>query len=78
MPKSWHTSNGTFHTHGRGKLRTKFLDYSASTEYLVQPDIVKYDGTMTRQPGFDLIVGTNTLKELRTVLNVQIKEIGIN
>ena len=30
VPKSWHMSNGTFHMHGRGKLRIKFLDYSAS------------------------------------------------
>ena len=30
VPKSWHTSNGTFHMHGRGKLRFKILDYSAS------------------------------------------------
>ncbi len=64
VPKSWHTSNGTFHMHGRGKLRIKFLDYSASREYLVQPDIVEYDGTTLSQPGFDLILGTNTLKEL--------------
>ena len=35
VPKSWHTSIGTFHMHGRGKLRIKFLDYSASREYLV-------------------------------------------
>ncbi len=45
VPKSWHTSNGTFHKYGRGKLRIKFIDYSVSREYLVQPDIVEYDGT---------------------------------
>ena len=55
--------------HGRGKLRIKFLDYSASREYLVQPDIVEYDGTTMSKPGFDLILGTNTLKELGIVLN---------
>ena len=55
--------------HGRGKLRIKFLDYSACREYLVQPDIVEYDGTKMSKPGFDLILGTNTLKELGTVLN---------
>ena len=70
VPKSWHTSNGTFHMHGRGKLRIKFLDYSASREYLVQPDIVEYDGTTMSKPGFDLILGTNALKELGIVLNV--------
>ena len=55
--------------HGRGKLRIKFLDYSASMEYLVQPDIVEYDGKEMSAPGFDLILGTNTLKELGIVLN---------
>ena len=70
-------SNGTFHTHGRGKLRIKFLDYSASREYLVQPDIVEYDGTTMSQPGFDLILGTNTLRELGIVLNFRTKEIDI-
>ncbi len=78
VPKSWHTSNGTFQTHGRGKLRIKFLDYSASREYLIQPDVVEYDGTKMGEPGFDLILGTNTLKELGIVLNFQTKEIDID
>ena len=69
VPKSWHTSNGTFHMHARGKLRIKFLDYSASREYLVQLDNVEYDGNTMSQPGFDLILGTNTLKELGIALN---------
>ncbi len=68
-PKSWHMSHGTFHMHGRDELRIKFLDYSASREYLVQPYIVEYDGTTTSKPGFDLILGTNILKELGIVLN---------
>ncbi len=55
--------------HGGDKLIIKFLDYSASREYLVQPDIVEYDGTTISQPGFDLILGRNTLKELRIILN---------
>ena len=69
VPKSWHTSNGTFKTHGRCKLRIKLLDYSASREYLVQPDVVEYDGHSLSQPGFDIILGTNTLKELGVILN---------
>ncbi len=69
VPKSWHTSNGTFHTHGRGKLRIKILDYSGSREYLIQPDVEGYDGITVNQPGFDLILGTNTLKEIGIVLN---------
>ena len=62
MPKSWHVSNETFHMHRRGKLRIN-LDYSASREYMVQPDGVDYDGTTMSQPGFDLILGANILKE---------------
>ena len=69
VPKSWHMSNGTFHIHERGKLRIKFLDCSASRGYLVQPDIVEYDGTTMSKPGFDLILSTDTLKELGIVLN---------
>ena len=30
------------------------------------------------KPGFDLILGTNTLKEIRIVLNFQTKEIDID
>ena len=62
-------SNGCFQTHGRSKLRIQFLDYSASREYLAQPGIVEYDGQSVSQPGSDLILGTNTLKELGIVLN---------
>jgi hypothetical protein len=41
----------------------------------VHPDIVEYDGTRMGKPGFDLILGTNTLKELGIILNFQMKEI---
>ncbi len=64
--------------HGGDKLRIKFLDYSASREYSVQPDIVEYDGTTMSKTGFDLILGTNTLKELGIVLNFRRKEIDID
>ena len=72
MPKSWHTSNGTFKTHDRGKLRIKFLDYSASREYNIQPDIVEYDTTHISKPGFDLILGCKTIKELGVVRTKEI------
>ena len=43
VPKSWYTSNGCFHTKGRGKVKLKFVEYSKSKEYTVKPDVVKYD-----------------------------------
>ena len=43
VPKSWHTSNGSFLTKGRSKVNLKFFEYSNSKEYLVTPDVVEYD-----------------------------------
>ena len=77
-PKSWRTSNGSFQTNGRGKIRLKFFEYSASREYTVQPDIVEYDENHMTEPGFDLILGCNTMKELGIVLDFRTKEISID
>ena len=57
VPKSWHTSNGSFQTNGRANIRVKFLDYSASKEYFIQPDVMEYKNPMDK-PGFDLLVAT--------------------
>ena len=48
----------------QGEIREKFFDYSASREYFLQPDIVQYDTNVMIEPGFDLILGSNTMKEL--------------
>ena len=77
-PKSWRTSNGSFQTNGRGKIRLRFFEYSASREYTVQPDIVEYDENHMTEPGFDLILGCNTMKELGIVLDFRTKEISID
>ncbi len=74
-PKSWRTSNESFQTNGRGKIRLKFFEYSASREYTIQPDIVEYDLNHMNEPGFDLILGCNTMKELGIVLDFRTKEI---
>jgi hypothetical protein len=78
VPKSWHTSNGSFQTTGRGKIRVKFFEYSNSKEYLLQPDIVEYKEDDMTKPGFDLILGSNTLKELGIVLDFRTKEITVD
>ena len=67
VPKSWHTSNGSVQTNGGTKLRVKFFEYSTSREYFIQPDVVEYKDP-TEKPGFDLILGSNTMKELGIVL----------
>ena len=77
-PKSWCTSNGSFQTHGSGKFRLKFFEYSASREYTIQPDIVEYDENHMTEPGFDLILGCNSMNELGIVLDFRTKEITLD
>ena len=77
MPKSWHTSNRSFLTKGRAKLRVKFFEYSTSTEYFIQPDVLEYKDPIDK-PGFDLILGSNTMKELGIVLDFRTKEITLD
>ena len=77
MPKSWHTSNGSFQTNGRAKLRVKFVEYSTRREYFIQPDVVEYKDPIDK-PGFDLILGSNTMKELGIVLDCRTNEITLD
>ena len=67
-----------FQANGRGKLRLKFFEYSASREYTIQPDIVEYDNSHMNKPGFDLILGCNTMKELGIFLAFLTKEITLD
>jgi hypothetical protein len=50
MPKTWHTSNGDFHTKWKGDIQLKFFQYSNSKRVLVQPDVVEYDGDTVEKP----------------------------
>ena len=64
-------------TNGRTNLGVKFSDYSTSKEYFLQHDVVEYENPMDK-PGFDLILGSNTMKELGIVLDFRTKEITLN
>jgi hypothetical protein len=63
VPKSWCTSNGTFHTEGKGKLELQFFEYSHSKTVTLQPDIVEYDDN-SEKPTYDLIIGVESMKEI--------------
>ena len=78
VPKSWCTSNGDFHTEGRGEIGIKFYEYSHSKEAYIRPDIVEYDGEKLNKPVFDLIIGTKSMKELDIILNFNKQEITID
>ncbi len=77
-PKSQHTSNRSFQTNRRRKVRVKFSEYSASRENLLQPDIAKYDKDIMTKSGFGLILGSNTMKELGIVIDFWTKEITLD
>jgi hypothetical protein len=78
VPKSWCTSNGNFHTEGRGKLELKFFEYSNSKSVSIHPDVVEYDGDKLKRPVFDIIIGTQTMDELGIILNFKQQEITID
>jgi hypothetical protein len=61
VPKSWCTSNGNFHTEGRGKLKLEFFEYSNSKSVSIHPDIVEYDGDKLKRPVFMAMVRTSEL-----------------
>jgi hypothetical protein len=78
VPKSWCTSNGDFHTEGRGEIGIKFYEYSNSKEAYISPDVVEYDGEKLNKPVFDLIIGVETMKRLGIVLNFNKQDITID
>ena len=43
VPKTWCTSNGDFHTKGKGSLEVNCFEYSNSKAVFLTPDIVEYD-----------------------------------
>ena len=76
--KSWSTSNGIFHTEGKGSLEVKLSKYSNSKTVFVQPELVEYDGKSLGKPTFDLIIGTKTMTELGIILDFNNKVITID
>ncbi len=65
--------NGSFQTNGRAHMRVKFFVYLTSREYFIQPDVVEFKDPMDK-PGFDLLHGSNIMKELGIVLDFWTKE----
>ncbi len=76
VPQSWNTSNGIFHTKHKAGVELNFFDYSDSKRYYAEPDVVKYDEKS--KPQYDLILGTETMKELGIVLDFKLKTITID
>ena len=76
VPQSWNILNGMFQTKCKAETKLNFFEYSNSKRYRAEPDIVKYD--KNNRPQYDLILGTNTMKELGIVLYFKAKRITID
>jgi hypothetical protein len=78
VPQLWNTSNGIIQTKhkARVELNLNFCDCSDSKKYYSEPDVVEYKND--RNPQFDLILGTNTIKELGIVLDFKARRITID
>ena len=58
----------------KSKVKVHFYEYYGSREYYLHPDIVVFDKYDMKYPEFDLILGSNTLKELGIVLDFWTKK----
>ena len=76
-PQSWRTSNGTFTTNEVGDdLEFIFPEFSESKIVTVKPDVVRLPRD-SPQPGYDLIIGIETLVSLGAVLDFNSMEITV-
>ncbi len=75
-PQSWNTSNGIFQTKCKARVELNFFEYSDSKRYYSEPDVVEYE--KGSRPQYDLILGTETMKELDIVLDFKAKMITID
>ncbi len=67
FPPSWNTSNGIFQTKLKARIELNFCKYSDSKRFYSEPDVVEYKNASKLQ--YDLILGTETMKELGIVLD---------
>jgi hypothetical protein len=79
VPQLWGTSNGTLVTDKVGNVEISFVEYLASKNIRLQPDIVEYSlGPGDQAPMYDLIIGKQTMHNLGVKLDFQEKTITID
>jgi hypothetical protein len=76
VPQSWNTLNGIFQMRGKARVELNFFKYSYSKRFHVELNVVEYN--QDSKPQFDLILGTETMKELGIILNFRDKIITID
>ena len=75
VPQSWNTLNGIFQTKHKARVELNFSEYSDSKRYYSEPDVVST--RMAEGAQYDLILGTETMKELGIMLDFKAKAITI-
>jgi hypothetical protein len=71
VPQSWDTSNGIFQTKRKSMVELNIFEYSECKRYFIKPVVVEYK--KGSRPKYDLILGTETMKELGVVLDFKAK-----
>jgi hypothetical protein len=68
--------NGIFQTKRKARIKLNFFEYSDSKTFYSEPDVVEYN--KGSKPQYDLILGTETMKELGIVLDFKVTMITID
>jgi hypothetical protein len=76
VPQSWNTLNGIFQTWCKARVELNSFEYSDSKRFHMEPDVVEYN--KDSKPQYDLILGTEIMKELGIILNFKDKMITID
>jgi hypothetical protein len=76
VPQSWNTSNEIFQTRRKARVDLNLIEYYDSKRFHVEPDVVKYD--KDSKPQYDLIFGTEAMKELGIILKFRDRMITID
>jgi hypothetical protein len=76
VPQLWNTLNGIFQTQHEAQVELNFFKYSDSKWFHAESDVVEYNKDSKLQ--YDLILGTETMKEFGIILNFRDKMITID
>jgi hypothetical protein len=76
VPQLWKTLNGIPQTRCKARIELNFFEYSDSKKLYSAPDVVKYNKGSKLQ--YDLILGTETMKEFGIVLDFKAKTMTID
>jgi hypothetical protein len=72
VPQLRNTLNRIFQTKCKARIELNFFKYSGSKRFYSEPDVVEYN--KGNKPQYELILGTETMKELGIMLDFKVKQ----